>query len=194
MGLGFDKGSAVCRRVALLAALTAAWATAATAAVAHPKQPTACPHANRAPRQATMHFLRSTVLCLVNRVRLHHGLEGLSYSSQLRASATAHSRDMVVHKYFSHYGPGGRSPFTRVRRAGYPAGESDAMVGENLGWGFGARRGSPKAMVRSWMRSPEHRANILEPRFRDFGVGVSRGSPFGTLGLAGTYTLDFGRR
>jgi uncharacterized protein YkwD len=139
-----------------------------------------------------MHFMRSSVLCLINRVRGHYGQQPLRYNVDLRSSATAHSRDMVAKGYFSHYAPGGSSPLARVARTGYTYGAGRAMVGENLGWGIGARNGSPMAVFMSWMRSPEHRANILDPRFRDFGVGVARGAPMGRFGTAGTYTLDLG--
>jgi len=46
------------------------------------------------------------------------------------------------------------------------------------------------------MHSPEHRANILNPGFREVGVGVVPGVPAPAAGgLAGaTYTADFGSR
>jgi uncharacterized protein YkwD len=44
------------------------------------------------------------------------------------------------------------------------------------------------------MHSPPHRANILDPGFRDAGVGVARGFPLGGGGAAATYTVDFGAR
>jgi uncharacterized protein YkwD len=43
------------------------------------------------------------------------------------------------------------------------------------------------------MRSPGHRANILDSAYRDIGVGVVLGVP--VSGAAGaTYTVEFGVR
>jgi hypothetical protein len=49
-------------------------------------------------------------------------------------------------------------------------------------------------MVAAWMSSPGHRANILDPRFRDTAVGVSPHPPSSLArGQAGAiYTQDFG--
>ncbi len=41
--------------------------------------------------------------------------------------------------------------------------------GENVGY---AR--SLGALYRMWLRSPEHRRNILDPRWRTIGVGIVR--------------------
>ena len=53
-----------------------------------------------------------------------------------------------------------------------------------------------RATVRAWTHSPGHRANLLERRFADVGIGVVAGAPIapkpGELG--GTYVTDFGRR
>ena len=45
-----------------------------------------------------------------------------------------------------------------------------ARVGENVAVGYGSGR----AVVKAWMRSPGHRANILEKRYRLLGVGAAR--------------------
>jgi uncharacterized protein YkwD len=153
-----------------------------------------CIGADQAPKQATLHYLRSSVLCLVNRVRLHYGLNALHYNPQLRSSATGHSRDMVVHRYLGHDGPSGSTVGTRVASAGYLARVSTYFVGENIGGGPGQRAGSAMAVFRAWMQSPPHRANILDAGFHDFGAGVARGYPAGGGAAAATYTLDFGTR
>jgi uncharacterized protein YkwD len=147
-----------------------------------------------APKQATLSELSGSVLCLINRVRLRYGLAALEESPELRRSATGHSLDMVSHDYFSHDGPTGSTLGTRVASAGYLARVSSFLVGENIGGGGGRRAGSPIAVFRSWMHSPPHRANILDPDFHDAGVGVARGYPRGGGLTAATYTLDLGRR
>jgi uncharacterized protein YkwD len=66
-------------------------------------------------------------------------------------------------------------------------------VGENIAWGT-LQLATPRAIVAAWMASPGHRANILDPRFRDTAIGVS---PHPPASLAHSqpgaiYTQDFG--
>jgi uncharacterized protein YkwD len=162
----------------------------ATAAAAKPPP---CGHSTDSPTRLTMHQMRSSELCLMNRVRSHYGLAPLSYNADLRDSATAHSDSMVRHRYFAHEGPGG-SVDSRIHRAGYLSRASGFTLGENIAAGDG-HEGSPWQIFEDWMHSPEHRANILDPSFRDAGVGVARGNPFPDGSPAGaTYTVDFGSR
>jgi len=151
-----------------------------------------CGDASAAPRQLSLHEMRSSVLCLLNRIRVHYKLHPLAFNKALRMSASAHSVSMVVHGYFGHEGPGG-SMDSRISRAGYLASGGRFVIGEDIGGGDGLL-GSPKAVVVDWMHSPPHRRNILDPHFRDAGVGVARGFPYGGADGAATYTVDFGAR
>jgi uncharacterized protein YkwD len=152
-----------------------------------------CGNAAAAPARLTMHQMRSSELCLINRARAHYGLVPLHYNADLRDSATGHSDSMVVHRYFAHEGPGG-SVDSRISRTGYlDKGVQDFTIGENIAAGSG-HDGSPLQIFVDWMHSPPHRANILDPSFRDAGVGVARGFPLGGAGAAATYTVDFGAR
>jgi uncharacterized protein YkwD len=152
-----------------------------------------CGRSTAAPRQLNLHQMRSSVLCLLNRIRGHHHLHPLAYNKALRTSASAHSVSMVVHGYLAHEGPGG-SMDHRISRAGYLAAAGKFVIGEDIGGGEG-RSGSPMTVVRDWMHSPVHRENILDPHFRDAGVGVARGYPLdGSGARAATYTVDFGAR
>ena len=141
-----------------------------------------------------MHQLRSSVLCLVNGARRRRGVRSARYSPALRRAATGLSRAMVAARNFSHYGPGGSTVASRVSRTGYLTDASSFQVAENIGTGRGRADGSAMAVVREWMHSAEHRANILDPGLRDFGVGVARGDPLGAGRNSATYTLDFGAR
>lgn len=179
---------------ALTAAVLLAAALGAGRAGAETKTDARCAQAGEAPGKAKLHYLRSSMLCLVDRIREHYGLEPLDYNVELRRSATGHSNDMVANDYFSHYGSGGSTIGGRVARAGYLARVNTYLIGENIGGGEGRASGSPIAVFRSWMHSPTHRANILDPSFHDFGVGVSRGYPYGGGPAAATYTLDLGTR
>jgi uncharacterized protein YkwD len=174
---------------ALLAVLLLALTPVAGAATSGP-----CGNSTASPRQLTLHQMRASELCLINRVRVHYGLHPLAFNPELRDSATGHSDSMVTHHYFAHEGPGG-SMDSRITRAGYLRSAGAFTVGENIGGGAGRRFGSPMAVFKEWMHSPPHRANILDPGFRDAGVGVARGYPMGgTHASTATYTVDFGAR
>lgn len=151
-----------------------------------------CGEAGAAPRQATLHQLRTSTLCLINRLRRRYGIASLHFNEDLFRSATGHSNDMVHSGYFSHFGSRGSTLTGRVGRAGYLTGAGFYFVGENIGGGPG-RLGSPIEVFRSWLHSPPHRANMLDPKFHDFGVGVALGYPAGD-GTGATYTLDVGTR
>jgi uncharacterized protein YkwD len=170
-----------------LVALGAALLPSASVAAGSP-----CGNAAAAPARLTLHQMRSSELCLINRARAHYGLVPLQYNPDLRDSATGHSDSMVVNRYFAHEGPGG-SVDSRISRAGYLSRARDFTIGENIAAGSG-HDGSPWQIFVDWMHSPPHRANILDPGFRDAGVGVARGFPLGGAGAAATYTVDFGAR
>ena len=77
----------------------------------------------------------------------------------LQRAAELHSLDMAKRKYFEHGDPDGVQPDARIVHAGYPP----ILVGENLAWGELAQS-TPANIVSLWMKSPGHRANVLEPR------------------------------
>jgi uncharacterized protein YkwD len=150
----------------------------------------ACSAAHAEVRAATIRRSRDATLCLLNRVRARHGLRPFRLDARLSHVARRHSRDMVRHRYFSHDSRGGRSPFERMRATHYVPRDARWWLGENIGWGSGSLA-EPIAMVRAWMHSPPHRANILSRHFRDIGIGIAPGAPVG--GGGATYTTDFGR-
>lgn len=109
------------------------------------------------------------VIDLTNEQRRRYGLTELEEASALTWAAQAHASDQIRRGYFDHTTPEGVTVATRVRRAGY-----DGRGGwENLYSGWGGRTGTPEAAVRSWMNSPGHRANILDPRVEEIGVGIA---------------------
>jgi uncharacterized protein YkwD len=73
------------------------------------------------------------------------------------------------------------------RLAGY--GVRGPIYGENLAWGMG-ERATAQGIVRGWMASPGHRANLLRPGWTRIGIG-SRIGTFRGYGGATVVTADF---
>ncbi len=150
-----------------------------------------CPGAYTQPSKAKPGKLRRTVVCLVNARRTAADVPAMKLDPLLSRAATRHSRDMVRRRYYAHDGPDGSTLSTRVRATGYlDSATRSWLLGENIAQGRG-RKGTPARIVRAWMRSPGHRANMLSATFSDIGVGTAVGLTSGdSRGL--TYTLDFG--
>jgi uncharacterized protein YkwD len=142
------------------------------------------------PARASSVALGNAALCLVNQERTSRGLKPLKANRHLKKAATRHAGDMVAHNYFSHESLNGADFVDRIRKAGYVGPRAFPSLGEDLAWGSGSL-GTPRAIVQGWMESPGHRANILEPKFREAGMGVAFGDP-GAGQDGATYALDFG--
>ena len=181
-----SKGHA--RRYALAAvAAVAAFALVPASASA------GCKHRYALPSQLSNKTVKQTTLCLLNQQRRMHGRRALSSNRRLARAARKHARDMVRRNYFSHTSPSGASFVDRIMRQDYVDPGEGWTLGENLAWGS-YQLATPKSIVRSWMHSPGHRANILNPAFREIGIGVVTGAPVAGTDHAATYATSFGRR
>ncbi|MBM3268528.1 MAG: CAP domain-containing protein [Candidatus Sericytochromatia bacterium] len=160
----------------LVAQLPPAGAPPAAPRPAQPQRPYLPPPAYGNLRPAT--GLPAEVQLVVdhtNRERARHGLRPLVASPALSTVAAARSADMVRRGYFDHTDPDGRSPFWHVSRAGI----NYSRAAENIAYG----QRDAAAVVDAWMRSPGHRANILNPSLGTIGVGLARdgrGTPYWT--------------
>jgi uncharacterized protein YkwD len=154
-----------------------------------------CRDARMTPSASDIRFVRAATLCLVNRERARHGESALHWNERLVKAAQAHTESMAFGDYFQHVGPRGETPLSRMRRTGYIySSRLGFEVGENIAWGS-LWLGTPRAVVASWMASPGHRANILDARYRDTGIGVSPHTEMLAHGQSGgLYTQDFGVR
>jgi uncharacterized protein YkwD len=154
----------------------------------------ACPAANGTPANSTKREILRATLCELNRERAHHGLRRLKLNKKLSRAARRHARDMAKRNYFSHETLGGGSFVDRIRREGYLRGARSWMVGENLAWGSrGYSR--PSVIMRMWMKSQGHRANILNGSFKEIGIGLAYDAPVEHGGKpACTYATEFGAR
>ena len=154
----------------------------------------ACQSAGAEPAEASQRDLANATLCLMNAERARRGMARLKLSTSLGTAAGRHARDMAVHNYFSHNSRSGASFVTRIRRAGYLRSARRWSVGENIAWGAGSRA-TPRSIMRSWMRSPGHRANLLARHYREVGIGIAPGAPVrSSFSSAATYATDFGVR
>jgi len=126
---------------------------------------------------------------LTNAVRRKHHLSPLDKDNALVATARAHSDDMLERKFFSHVNPDGTTPQKRIAPA---YSRTISRSGENIWGGHGYDYSDSKLMARvivdSWMSSPGHRANLLNPSYTHLGVGVS------VLGKEVRATQNFVRR
>jgi uncharacterized protein YkwD len=175
------------RRLLIAAAALVAIVPAAPASAAGAR----CAKADELPRHMTITEVRVSTLCLINAERRKRGLAPLRHDLRLALAGTRHVRDMVGARYFSHDSRGGRRFDTRIARTGYARGKR-ATVGENLAWGTG-ELATPRSIVRGWMNSPGHRANILHRVYREVGIAIAHGTPR-SPNAGATYATEFGRR
>jgi uncharacterized YkwD family protein len=104
------------------------------------------------------------VLRLTNRERQKAGLSPCAgTNSNLNRSARAKSEDMADLNYFSHDSPNYGDPFTMMRNFGVQY----QSAGENIAMG----QRTPEQVVKAWMDSPGHRANIMNGSYDYLGVG-----------------------
>lgn len=121
--------------------------------------------------------LEATVMDLTNAERTKAGCKPLHPDARLATAAREHSADMAANGYFDHTSRDGHSPWKRMEDAGYPN-----PGAENIAKGYA----TAAAVVDGWMKSPGHRANILNCDLRAIGVGMATG-PVGPV-----WTQDFG--
>ena len=134
-------------------------------------------------------------ICLVNAERTARGLEPLAFSRRLALAGDAYAQAMIAGRFFSHDGSAGDSPADRVLAQDYVPGEGQWQIGETLAWG-NAERSTPRAIVQGWMNSPQHVGVLLDPAFREIGIGVRFGAPVTPVpgGESVTYAAEFGVR
>ncbi|GAA3020357.1 sigma-70 family RNA polymerase sigma factor [Streptomyces fulvorobeus] len=104
------------------------------------------------------------VTALVNSERAKEGCGAVRSNQRLATAAAGHSADMAARDYFSHTAPDGSDPGDRITAAGYRW----STYGENIAKG----QRTAADVMDSWMKSPGHRANILNCSFEEIGVGV----------------------
>jgi uncharacterized protein YkwD len=128
--------------------------------------------------------LAQQVVERTNAERAKYGLPPLKRQDDLDTAARWMAQDMAGRNYFDHTDRQGRNVNRRLPDFGY---RDFQDIGENIASG----QASPDSVVADWMHSPGHRANILDPKFREIGVGYAVGR---TGRLRRYWVQDFGRR
>jgi hypothetical protein len=108
------------------------------------------------------------LIMLANADRQKAGLRALNTDERLNRAALAKANDMLRGQYWSHFGPAGESPWGFIVNAGYDY----VYAGENLAKDFV----KPLETHLAWMKSPTHRANIMNANFKDIGVAILSGT------------------
>lgn len=130
------------------------------------------------------------VIKLTNDARRKSDLAQLTRNAHLDQSALVHTLEMVEHGFISHTGQFGSTLKERVGQAGYM---NFRAIGENLARG----QQTASEVVQGWLNSPGHRANLLNPIFREIGVAYVLGkiaAPNGQVWQGGYWTQNFGAR
>jgi len=111
----------------------------------------------------TVSSIEQQVLTLTNQERAKEGLKPLATDAKLMDAAREKSTDMRTGKYFSHTSPTLGSPFDRMKALGidYRAAAENIAMGQT----------SAEEVVKAWMNSPGHRANIMNGNFTHIGIG-----------------------
>lgn len=133
------------------------------------------------------------ILNLVNQERAKVGADPLKIDQQLDQTADLHSQDQANMDKMTHQGSNGSQPWDRVDATGYEW----SKVAENVSQValdpetvmYGGMVGNID--MQGWMESSVHRANILDPDFKEIGVGYAvsgDGSPYWTQ----VFAADFG--
>jgi uncharacterized protein YkwD len=109
-----------------------------------------------------------TLVALANENREEISLESLTVNPLLEEAARLKAEDMAANGYFAHFGPDGSAPWDWIGKTGYQY----AYAGENLAVDFT----DSDDVDRAWMKSPTHRANILNARFTEIGIATASGT------------------
>lgn len=115
----------------------------------------------------SMAITPENIIRLTNEARVREGRSVLNVNAALTAAAQAKADDMLATQTFSHTSPSGTTHGDLIRAQGYTA----LYSGENLAVHFE----TAEDVEQGWQASPGHRANVLNPRYVDTGVGISSG-------------------
>jgi len=108
------------------------------------------------------------IIKFTNYYREENDIAELNTNQLLMEAAENKLNDMFQKQYFAHISPEGDDAGIILKEIGYDY----LVVGENLARGYFK---DSKDLVDGWMKSPDHRENILNPKFREIGVAQREG-------------------
>ena len=126
--------------------------------------------------------VRQTMLARVNAERATAGALPFTLDPRLNAAAQSHAEDMLARSYYGHESPEGTRPRDRIQAKGY----RPEMVAENIARGAL----SVGDAVDGWLRSRDHRRNLLHPRLTEMGIGLAVGKD--RTGYTAVWVQTFG--
>jgi uncharacterized protein YkwD len=182
----------------MLALLVAGLLTCSGAFVVEPfaaGASSACHNGGLRPNASNGGSVERATLCLIDRMRAHHGRRALRANPQLVTVAESQVASMLRWNYFADVRPSGQTPFALVAVTPYRAHAASIAVGQNIAWASGGAA-TPARIVAEWMASPPHRAIMLSSRFRDAGVAVEPALPsvLGAGSSGAVWAVEFGER
>ena len=136
-------------------------------------------HQHRSPGTTANYDTRLDELAvLVNRTRVDNAVLPLARSQQLDSAAQAHSLDMVANNYLDHIGSDNSTPQERADRAGYAVPPGSGWIVVEV---ISAISDEPAGPLNWWLTEATgvHRRVLLNPRWREFGVGYAAGGDYG---------------
>lgn len=104
---------------------------------------------------------------LINEDRVEIGLDPLVENQSLATYARIKGQDMIDRNYFAHDTPEGKRPWEWIDRSDYDY----VYAGENLAMDFV----TAEVVHQAFMKSPSHRRNILNDKYKEIGVAVLEG-------------------
>ncbi len=152
--------------------------------------------ATPAPTPVSLPQLRTDIVQMVNEIRLTKNLKPLHYNQLLENSAQAYAERMANEGFFGHVSPDGQTLKDRVGATGYYdrsfSDDCNCVKGFTLGENLARGQKTAQEVMDAWMKSPDHRAAILNADYTDIGIGVKAGvwvQHFGGILLPGQKIL-----
>ena len=132
---------------------------------------------------------------------LYKATTPLKWSDKLYRASLEHARDMATHNLTHHAGSGKKTDLTGTKNGWLKHSSKASERGKFHGYTYskafafaenvGAGQKNLAEIVKAWMKSPGHCANIMNPSFREMALAksVNSGSTYKTY-----WTLDLGYR
>ncbi|HEU5350433.1 MAG TPA: CAP domain-containing protein [Terracidiphilus sp.] len=117
----------------------------------------------RAANGTIVHSASEQLFALANKARAEQGAPRLEWDSSLAVAALRHCQRMAAEGPIAHRYNGEMSVSERAQAAG----AHFSLVEENVAVGQ-----YPAQIQDAWLHSPEHRANLLNPKVDRVGIGV----------------------